>query len=153
MIFRQFFSEEKVFSPPGAARVLAVLFLLFTQSVFGQDRLLTGVVVDADNVTLPGVSIVAKGTMLGSVTDAEGKFSLSVPADTKILIFTFVGMKTKEVEVGPENSFRVMLEEEAVGLEEVIVVGYGIQKKASVVGAISQIDNKELVRSGMTNVT
>ena len=153
MTLKQFLLPRKVCCPPIAAGLVAILFLLSAQSVLAQERVLTGVVKGEDNVTLPGVSIVAKGTSMGTVTDAEGKFSISVPQDTEILVFTFVGMKTKEVEIGAQAQFNVTLEEEAVGLEEVIVVGYGVQKKESVVGAISQIDSKSLVRSGMTNVT
>jgi hypothetical protein len=153
MTLKQFLLPRKVCCPPIAAGLVAILFLLCAQSVLAQDRVLTGVVMDEDNATLPGVSIVAKGTSLGTVTDAEGKFTIAVPQATEILVFTFVGMKTKEVEIGAQAQFNVTLEEEAVGLEEVIVVGYGVQKKESVVGAISQIDSKSLVRSGMTNVT
>lgn len=153
MIFKRSFLPQKVCRPSFGAGLLAILFLVLTQPVLAQERVLTGIVTGADNATLPGVSIVAKGTSLGTVTDAEGKYTISVPSHAQTLVFTFVGMKTKEVEIGPQAIVNVTLDEEAVGLEEVIVVGYGIQKKESVVGAISQIDSKSLVRSGMTNVT
>src|SRR5688500_14416565 len=100
MMFKQSFLPRKVCRPPFSAGLLAILLLLLTQPVLAQQRVLTGVVTGEDNSTLPGVSIVAKGTSLGTVTDAAGKFTISVPEDTETLVFTFVGMKTKEVQVG-----------------------------------------------------
>jgi len=150
---KQFPFAGKVSFPHFTSMILALYFLFFTQFTIAQNRTLTGSVAGDDNAPLPGVSIVVKGTMLGTVTDFDGKFSLSVPPDARTLIFTFVGMTAKEVEIGNQTSFNVILSEEAVGLEEVVIVGYGVQKKESVVGAITQIDNKALMRSGVTNVT
>ncbi len=132
---------------------LLMLFLFFTQVLHAQDKTLSGTVVGEDKAALPGVSIVVKGTVVGTVTDINGNFNVKVPSDTKILVFSFIGMKPVEVEIGTQTNINVTLKEETVGLDEVVVVGYGTQKKESVVGAISQIDNKALVRSGVTNVT
>lgn len=152
-------SDSKHFFLTGKSRFLhfttliVACLLLLSQTGFAQNKTITGKVVGDDNSTLPGVSIVVKGTLIGTVTDIDGKFSLSVPSDAKTLVFTFVGLKSKEVEIGNQTNFTVTLSEETVGLEEVVVVGYGVQKKESVVGAITQIDNQALVRSGVTNVT
>lgn len=152
-------SDSKHFFLTGKSRFLhfttliVACLLLLSQTGFAQNKTITGKVVGDDNSTLPGVSIVVKGTLIGTVTDIDGKFSLSVPSDAKTLVFTFVGLKSKEVEIGSQTTFTVTLSEETVGLEEVVVVGYGVQKKESVVGAITQIDNQALVRSGVTNVT
>lgn len=132
---------------------LAVFLFLFSQESMAQNKTLSGTVVGSDNSPLPGVSIVVKGTMLGTVTNFDGQFTLSVPRDAQTLVFSFVGMKPQEVEIGNQTTFNITLLEDAVGLEEVVVVGYGTQKKESVVGAISQIDEQALVRSGVTNVT
>lgn len=132
---------------------LLMLFLFLTQVLYAQDKTLSGTVVGEDKVALPGVSVVVKGTVVGTVTDINGNFNVKVPTDAKILVFSFIGMKPVEVEIGAQTSINVTLKEETVGLDEVVVVGYGTQKKESVVGAISQIDNKALIRSGVTNVT
>lgn len=151
---KQFYLRSReVCSRHGTAVVLSFLFALLAPAVFGQQRTITGTVRDQDNATLPGVSIVVKGTNQGTVTDADGKFQLAVPQDAQTLVISFVGMKSQEVDIGAQSQVNVTLEQEAVGLGEVVVVGYGIQKKESVVGAITQIDNKALVNSGFTNVT
>jgi TonB-linked SusC/RagA family outer membrane protein len=153
MTLKQFLLPRKVCCPPIAAGLVAILFLLCAQSVLAQDRVLTGVVLDEDNATLPGVSIVAKGTSLGTVTDAEGKFTIAVPEATEILVFTFVGMKTKEVEIGAQAQFNITLEEEAVGLEEVIVVGYGVQKKVNLTGSVASVSSEELEKRTVTRAS
>ena len=132
---------------------IAFFILFFTTIVNAQNKTLTGKVIGDDNSPLPGVSIVVKGTMVGTVTDFDGNFSLSAPSNAATLVFTFVGMKPYEVEIGTQTNFNVTLSEETVGLEEVVVVGYGTQKKESVVGAITQVDNQALMRSGNSNVT
>ncbi|HOI49736.1 MAG TPA: SusC/RagA family TonB-linked outer membrane protein, partial [Prolixibacteraceae bacterium] len=90
---------------------------------------------------------------IGTITDFDGNFNLVIPADSKFLTVSFVGLKTQEITIGSQTNFMISLSEETVGLEEVVVVGYGTQKKESVVGAITQVDNQSLVRSGTQNVT
>ena len=114
---------------------------------------LTGKVNDAENSPIPGATVMIKGTNVGTITDGDGNFSFDAPADAKTLVISFVGYKGQEITIGTKASFAVKLEEETVGVEEVVVVGYGIQKKESVVGAISQVDNVSLMRSGTSNVT
>lgn len=113
----------------------------------------TGKVNDADNSPIPGATVMIKGTNVGTITDADGGFSFDVPVDAKTLVISFVGYKTQEIAMGTKTSFAAQLEEETVGVEEVVVVGYGVQKKESVVGAISQVDNVALMRSGTSNIT
>jgi len=113
-----------------------------------QKKDLSGIVKDPKGLTLPGVTVAVKGTTLGTITDNEGNFKLSVPADTKILVFSFVGMKAQEISVIGKSIFSVVMSEEVVAMEDVVVVGYGKQKKESVVGSIVQTGEKELLRSG-----
>jgi TonB-linked SusC/RagA family outer membrane protein len=143
----------KVRFPHFTAILISLFLMFFSVAVFAQNKTVKGTVLGTDNTSLPGVSVVVKGTLLGTVTNMDGEFSLSIPTDANTLVFSFVGMKQKEVEIGNQTTINVTLEEENVGLDEVVVVGYGTQKKESVVGAISQIDNQALVRSGVTNVT
>ena len=123
----------------------------FINLVVQQKKELSGTVKDSNGLMLPGVSVVVKGTTVGTITDTNGLFKLSVPSDAKILVFSFVGMKSEEIEITGKTIFNIVLEETAVGVDEVVVVGYGAQKKESIVGAISQTTNEQLKRSG--NVT
>jgi TonB-linked SusC/RagA family outer membrane protein len=116
-----------------------------------QKKELSGTVKDPKGLTLPGVTVVVKGTTLGTITDNEGNFKLSVLADTKILVFSFVGMKIQEISVIGKSTFNVVMSEEVVAMEDVVVVGYGKQKKQSIVGSIVQTGEKELLRSGNTS--
>ncbi len=107
-----------------------------------------GNLVDGTGEPLIGATVKVKGNPgVGAVTDLDGNFSISVPSENSILVFTYVGMKTKEVKIGTKREFKLTLEDDnAIG--EVVVVGYGQQKKASVVGAITQTTGKVLERAG-----
>ncbi len=98
-----------------------------------------GKVSDSSGAPLPGVTVVVKGTSNGTITDNEGSFSISnVPGDG-VLVFSFVGMKSQEVKVSGKTTISVMLEEETVGLDEVVAIGYGTAKKKDLTGSIAQI--------------
>lgn len=112
----------------------------------------TGKVTDKNNLPLPGVSIIVKGTVIGTVTNAEGEFSLSIPLDAEILQFSFVGMSTHEVPIVGRTVFNVMMQEETIGLEEVVAVGYGTQKKVNLTGAISTVGESQLVSGIDANI-
>lgn len=118
-----------------------------------QQKKITGKVSDIAGVPIPGATIVASGTTIGTTTDIDGNFTLSIPTNTKTLLVSFVGMVSKEITLGDATSFRVALAESSIGVEEVVIVGYGTQKKESVVGAITQVNNQSLMRSGSSNVT
>lgn len=111
-------------------------------------RTISGTVTDDNGVALPGVTIHVKGTSAGTVTDAGGKFKIDVNVDNAILVFSYLGMGTKEVPVGEQTHVNVILENGTVQLGEIVAVGYGVQRKESVVGAISQVSEKELKRTG-----
>ncbi len=118
-----------------------------------QKKELSGIAKDSKGLSLPGVTVVVKGTTIGTITDNDGRFTLSAPIDAKIIVFSFVGMKSQEIPITGKTTFNIVMEDEAVGLEDVVVVGYGIQKKETMVGAVSQVNNKDLMRSGTTNIT
>jgi len=117
-------------------------------TVVQQQKSVTGKVVDSTGSPIPGVSVLVKGTTTGAVTDNDGNFNLSITSDAKTLIFSFVGMKLQEVAVGSKTNFNIVLQDETIGVEEVVVVGYGAQKKETVVGSIAQVSNEELKRTG-----
>lgn len=113
-----------------------------------QGRLITGSVSDTEGFPLPGVSVVVKGTAVGTVSDANGNFSLRVPADATILSLSFIGMEGQDVSIAGKNSITVTLRQVTTELEEVVAVGYGVQKKESVVGSIVQATEEDLKRTG-----
>ena len=127
-------------------KLLSVLFLLsFTlASVYAQNIQVKGTVVSGtDNEPLPGVNVVVKGTTNGGITDLDGNFTLSAPADAT-LSFTYIGFKPQEVAINGRTSLKVALIEDAEALDEVVVVGYGVQKKSVVTAAISKVNADEL---------
>ena len=131
-----------------------LLFFLFSlPGVFAQDvKQITGTVKDAKDSSLPGVTIVIKGTAQGTVTDSNGNYLLNNVSSDATLVFSFVGMQTKEVPVGNQTRINISLEEETIGLEEVVAVGYGVQRKVSITNAVSSIDSEQLSTRNSTNI-
>ena len=115
-------------------------------------REITGTVKDTDGQPLIGVSIVVKGTTLGSITDVNGNFRFEVPVDAKVIVCTYVGMKTQEVAVEGRSSLTVVMEEDIIGMEEVVVVGYGTQKRINLTGAVSTVSSAVLEERPVTSV-
>jgi TonB-linked SusC/RagA family outer membrane protein len=135
-------------------KLLAAIILSFI--CFGvihaqETRRITGKV-SSQSESLPGVSIVIKGTSSGTVTDMDGNFSISAKS-TDVLVFSYVGFKTDEVTVGNQNVLDILLTEDIVGLEEVIAVGYGVVKKKDLTGAISTVKGEELAKRNVSNLT
>ena len=123
-----------------------LLLMAFCTSMQAQITV-TGNVTDATADPLIGASVIVKGnSSLGTVTDFDGNFQLKVPSESSVLVISYVGMSTKEVKVGKQRSFKVTLQDDTQ-LQEVVVVGFGQQKKASVVGAITQTTGEVLERA------
>ena len=118
-----------------------------------QQKTITGKVTDSDGLPLPGVSVTVKGTTTGTVTNGDGEFTLRMPETADVLQFSFVGMKTQEIPIGNRTSFSVSMEAETIGMDEVIVVGYGTQKKANLTGAVDQVTGEVFENRTMTNIT
>lgn len=133
--------------------MLLLVFLMSGQYLFAQARQITGVVKDPAGETIIGASVLEKGTTNGTITDFDGNFSLSVAGDKAVLVISYVGYKTQEISVAGKTQLIVTLSEDTETLEEVVVVGYGAQKKESVVGAISQVSSKDLLSSPAANVS
>ncbi|MGB2225063.1 MAG: SusC/RagA family TonB-linked outer membrane protein [Polaribacter sp.] len=123
---------------------ITLLLLLFSVAFFGQDINVKGVVKDAaTGETLPGVSVVVKGTSVGTETDFDGMYQLKNVKKGSTLIFSYLGMQTKEV-VANKEVINVTLDESAQQLDEIVVVGYGTQRKKEVTGAVSLISSETL---------
>ncbi|TSD63838.1 TonB-dependent receptor [Inquilinus sp. KBS0705] len=137
--------------------MLLVLFCLFLGFYPGKvsaqtnSKNVSGRVTDSKGQPLAGVSVSLKSTVNGTVTDVKGNFSLSVPTGSATLVFTYVGFATLEEQVSGRDRINVTLSENNSQLNEVVVVGYGTKQKASVTGAISQVDNKVFESRPLTN--
>lgn len=119
---------------------------------FLQERTITGKIVSAsDNLPLPGVTIVLKGTTRGTTTDVDGNYSIAVPDEGGTLVYSFIGYKTQEVQVGNQSIIDLKFVEDAQGLDEVVVVGYGTQKKVNVTGAVADVSGDVLTSRPVTN--
>lgn len=122
---------------------ILLLFLFLAGLGLSAQITVTGLVTDDSNEPIPGVSVLEKGTMNGTITQTDGTFSLQVPEDA-ILIFSFVGFVPQEIPVDNRSVINVVLTESITGLDEVVVVGYGVQKKKLVTGATLQVDGENL---------
>ena len=126
------------------------LLMLFSCLTVSAQKGITvkGTVFDSTGETVIGASVVVKGnSSIGTISDIDGNFVLTVPSENTTLVVSFVGMKSQEVKATSTNLIKVTLEDDSQQLEEVVVVGYGQQKKASVVGAITQTTGKVLERA------
>ena len=134
---------------------ISFLFLLCFLSLpaLAQERQVTGEVKDEEGFPIPGVSVVVKGTSQGTVTDFEGNYALSVPGDNAILVFSYLGMKPQEIEIGSNTSVDVVLESEVYSLDEVVAIGYGRAKKKDISGSISTVDGATIAERNTTQVT
>jgi len=122
----------------------AALLLMLASVALAQERVVTGTVTDENGSGMPGVNVLVKGTSTGTATDVSGKFSLSVPGDDAVLVFTFVGYSSQEVTVGARTVVDVPMKPDAATLDEIVVVGYGEQKKSLVTGSISTVKAEDL---------
>ena len=131
---------------------MLVLFLVGLQSVMAQSREISGVVTSADDgLSIPGVSVIVKGTTIGTTTDFDGKYTITVPEEGQVLVYSFVGMKTTEQ---PANTdvINLVMESESIGMDEVMVVAYGTAKKSSFTGSASQIKSDDLAKKPVVSV-
>lgn len=120
-------------------------------SVMAQELSISGVVKDENNQSLPGATVVVKGTTQGTITNIDGGFSLMVPGAESVISISFVGYSTKDIKVGTKTFFEVRMDNN-LDLDEVVIVGFGTQKKANATGAVKTIDTKALESRPITNV-
>ncbi len=116
-----------------------------------QDHKITGKVTDSSVAPLPGVTVILKGTTKGTITDAEGKYSLTNVSDNATLVFSFVGLKNQEIAVAGKTIINVVMIEESVGIEEVISVGYQTKVKGELTGSVANISGETIKNSPAGN--
>ena len=141
---------RRLFSTVGMM-VLIVMFT-FSQVLAQEGKTVKGKVIDDTGAPVPGVTVSVKGTATGTITSADGTYTISVPAASKNLTFSFVGMKTMEIPLGSQSQINVTMVDESIGLEEVVAVGYGTQKKATLTGSVEQVTSKSLESRAITNI-
>lgn len=135
------------------SRLLLILALLFLGiNAQAQNKQITGRIIDTKGEPAIGASILEKGTTNGTITDFDGNFKITVGPKATLQI-SYIGYKTQDIVVGNKTKINVTMEEDTEVLDEVVVVGYGAQKKESVVGAISQVSSKELLKSPAANIS
>src|SRR5690606_15888420 len=137
--------ERSVFSPNGLAP-------MSLPAGYMQDVIVSGTVVDQNGDPIPGATISVPGTGIGTATDLDGKYSLSV-AEGSTLVFSFIGYVSQKVEVGDRSVIDVTLNEDIAALEEVVIVGYGTQKKVNLTGAITAVKVDELNNISANNLS
>ena len=131
-----------------------MLFLLLFagMSMFAQNRTITGTVTNNEGESLPGVTVVEAGTANGTITDLDGIYSLSVAPQSKKLVFSYIGMETQEISIGNHSSIDIVLSETTIGVDEVVVVGYGVQKKSDVISSVVTVRPESVTKVPSTDV-
>ncbi len=138
-------------------RLSLILFLTVfvgISSMFAQTKTITGTVTDSeDGQPIPGVSIIVKGTTIGTITDTNGKYSLAVPQDATDLIFSFVGMITQDVVINGRSEINVTMKSSTIGLDEVVVTSLGITREKKALGySVQEVDGSSLQKAGTDDV-
>jgi len=117
-----------------------------------QKKTISGKVTDSSGEPLPGVTVLIKGTTSGSVTNIDGIYSISNLSENSVLVFSFVGMLTKEVPVGAQSKIDIVMQADAIGIDEVVAIGYGTQRKADLTGAVASVKSDKLADIPSTSV-
>ncbi len=130
-----------------------ICLLISFNALANAARPIKGKVTEETGGGLPGVTVTEKGTLNGAISDVDGQFSLNVKDDNAVLVFSFVGYANKEISVGNKSVIDVSLVPDVSSLKEVVVVGYGVQKKATISGSVVSVKGSELVKSPVLNLS
>jgi TonB-dependent starch-binding outer membrane protein SusC len=141
---KQKFYHQKQFRLLTKRTLLLLLSFIFMSAIYAQEKTVTGTIVDKSGVPLPGVNVVIKGTTNGTVTDLDGKYSIKVPDNNTVLSITYVGYTSQELLVGEQTKIAITLSENVKEIDQVVVVGYGVQKKSNLSGAIASVSGESL---------
>jgi len=133
-------------------KILLMLLFLASTILYAQRVTVTETVTDSQGNPLPRATVQVRGTNLGILTDAGGKFSIETGPGS-VLVISFVGFNTSEINVGSQTTININLKESVLGLEEVVVVDYGTQKKLNLTAAVDQVTNETLENRSVPNLT
>lgn len=125
-------------------RLLLLVFLIYSTSLFAQERTVTGRITDGEGAPLPGVTVVIKDKLTGTVTDIEGKFTIKVPDNNTTLKISYVGYLNQDIVVTDQTNIDLTLTESIKEIDQVVVIGYGSQKKSDLTGSVASVSAKEL---------
>lgn len=140
-----FLKPTTFFNNKSSNLIIALLLsICFSLQTFAQNKLVSGTVTDPDGKPLIGATVSVKNTQLGTSTDANGKFSLNVPDANRTLVFTFIGFITQEVPINNRAAIALSMSHENSALQDVVVVGYGVQQKKSLTGAVATVKEEQL---------
>jgi TonB-linked SusC/RagA family outer membrane protein len=131
----------------------AALLLMLTSVVLAQERTVSGKVTDETGAEMPGVNVLLKGSSVGTATDADGAYQISVPGNDATLVFTFIGYASTEVVVGSRTTVDINLATDVRTLTELVVTGYTTEKKADIIGAVAVVNSKELLQTPTANLS
>ncbi|NOR74949.1 MAG: TonB-dependent receptor plug domain-containing protein, partial [Draconibacterium sp.] len=131
---------------------LVGIFLISQLGAMAQQKTLTGTIIGDDGIPIPGVTVFIKGTTSGTVTNIDGNYTLANVPENATLSFSFVGMKTQEIVVANQTAINVTMEVDAIGLDEVVAIGYGTARKSDLTGAIVNVKAEELMKYQPANV-
>lgn len=150
-----FFWESAYLGHLNMKCILTILFCIvaaWTYKLSAQNKSIAGrVIFVEDSIAIPGVSVVARGTTIGTVTDASGAFQLKIPEKSQTLVFSFVGMKTQEIPIS-SNNFNVLLHPDHIGISEIIAIGYSTKEKNEITGSTFQVKGSEVANVPVTSV-
>ncbi|TWO33236.1 TonB-dependent receptor [Seonamhaeicola sediminis] len=127
-------------------KVLFLCFILMSLGMYSQESTVTGNVTSEDGMPLAGVNIIQKGTKNGQVTDFEGNFKIKLTSGSQVLVFSYLGFSTKEISVAGKSTINIVLEEDTEGLDAVVVVGYGSQTRADLVGSVGSVKGEDIAK-------
>ena len=131
---------------------LAGIFIISQFAVYAQGKTITGSITGEDGAAIPGVTVVVKGTTNGTVTNIDGNYSLSGVPQNATIVFSFVGLKTQEIPVGDQSTINVTMVVDAIGLDEVVAIGYGTARKADLTGSVATVNAEEMIKFQPSNV-
>ncbi|WP_373516707.1 SusC/RagA family TonB-linked outer membrane protein [Pricia sp.] len=133
-------------------RTLFLCLMVFALGMYAQGKIVTGTITSSDGEPLPGASVVQRGTGNGVQSDFDGNYQIELLAGTDVLVFSYVGFSLREEAVGNRTTVDIVLQEDAQNLDEVVVVGYGSQKKTDITGAVASVGSEDLEKAVFNSV-
>ncbi|NOU58705.1 SusC/RagA family TonB-linked outer membrane protein [Marinifilum caeruleilacunae] len=146
------FKSQQRFAAPLQKASAKEVYQTITEQSKLHKKTISGKVSDSNGEPLPGVTVIVKGTTNGVITNIDGAYELQVAPSAKLLHFSFIGMKAQDIEISGRSAIDVVMEEETIGLEELVVIGYGTQKKENLTGAVDQVSAEVLKNSPVGSI-